>query len=92
MWPAICTIWHPGANPGEGAGQRGGPKLKCHLGVKHQPKWHQAIEPNNERDQGWEGGWRAEDDCALETSQISLPPAVHIHRVLRNAVEYKHIL
>lgn len=82
MWQAICTIWHPRANPGEGAGQRGGPKLKCHLEVKHQPKWHKAIKPNNERDRGW----RAEDDCALEASQISLPPAVHIHRVLRNAV------
>lgn len=86
VWQAICTIWHPRANPGEGAGQWGGPNLKCHLEVKHQPKWHKAIKPNNERDQGWEGSWRAEDDCALEASQISLPPAVHIHGVLRNAV------
>lgn len=52
VWQAICTIWHPRANPGEGAGQRGGPKLKCHLEVKHQPKWHKAIMPNNERDRG----------------------------------------
>lgn len=63
-----------------------GPELKCHLEVKHQLKWHKATMPNNERDQGWEGSWRAEDDCALEGSQISLSPAVHIHSVLRNAV------
>lgn len=49
---AICTIWHPRANLGEGAGQRGRPKLKCYLEGKHQPKWHKAIKPNNEGDWG----------------------------------------
>lgn len=67
---AICTIWHPRANPGEGAGQRGRPKLKCHLEGKHQPKWHKAIKPNNEGDQGREESWRAEHGHASETTQV----------------------
>lgn len=70
VWQAICTIWHPRANPGEGAGQQGRPKLKCHLEENHQTKWHKAIKPNNEGDQGWEGSWRVEDGHAPETSQI----------------------
>lgn len=53
---AICTIWHPRANPGEGAGQWGKPKLKCHLEGKHQLKRHKAIKPNNEGYQGWGAG------------------------------------
>lgn len=67
---AICTIWHPRANPGEGARQRGRPKLKCHLERKHQPKWHKAIKLNNEGDQGWEGSSRADDGRAPETSHL----------------------
>lgn len=39
---AICTIWHPRANPGEGAGWCGRPAPKCHLEGKHQPKWQRV--------------------------------------------------
>lgn len=39
---AICTIWHPRANPGEGAGRCRRPAPKCHLEGKHQPKWQRV--------------------------------------------------